>query len=84
VAEHAGPALATQPEVAVRWVDVEAWTAENSDVLVVETDDLRAWNRLFEALRDTPLFTEPFFRLDRLLVGAEDGYRDYEGSRSSH
>jgi len=83
VADHAAPALATQPDVAVRWIDVEAFTAESSDVLVVETDDLRAWNRLFEALRDTPIFTEPFFRLDRLIIGAEDGYRDFEERRSS-
>jgi len=80
VAEHAGPALAAYSEVTVRWIDVEAFTAESSDVLLCETDDLRAWNRFFEALRDTPIFAQPYFRLDRILIGAEEGYRDYEES----
>ncbi|MGR7026050.1 darcynin family protein [Geodermatophilus sp. URMC 62] len=72
------PVLAAHPAVRVRWVDVEAFSAESSDVLIAETDDLREWNRLVEALRDTCLFADPLFRLDRVLVGAEDGFRDYE------
>ena len=68
--------LAAHPAVRVRWVDVEAFSAESSDVLVAETDDLREWNRLVEGLRDTPLFATPLFRLDRVLVGIEEGFRD--------
>ena len=68
------------PEVRVRWVDVEAFTGECSDVLIAETSDLRVWNHLFEALRDTELFTVPYFRLERILTGIIDGHLDYEAS----
>ena len=79
VEREVAPVLAAHPAVRVRWVDVEAFSAESSDVLVAETDDLREWNRLVEALRDSPLFAVPLFRLDRVLVGIEEGFRDVTG-----
>lgn len=69
-----------QAAVRLRWVDTEAFTADCSDVLIVETPDLLAWNRLFEALRDTDLFTAPYFRLERVLTGIVNGYLDYEAA----
>lgn len=81
VGAEVAPTLAAHPAVQARWIDVEAFTADSSDVLLAETDDPREWNRLFEALRDTALFHVPYFRLDRILLGAEDGFRDYEDSR---
>jgi hypothetical protein len=74
------PVLGKHRDVRVRWVDVEAFTADCSDVLIADTVDPRAWNHLFEALRDSVLFTTPYFRLERLLTGVEDGYRDYENT----
>lgn len=74
------PALAASPEVRVRWVDAEAMTAQCSDVLLAETTDLRAWNHLWERLRDSALFAEPYFRLEAIVPGVEDGYRDYEAT----
>jgi hypothetical protein len=50
-----------------------------SAATVAETDDLRECNRLVEALRDTALFATPPFRLDRVLVGIEEGFRDVTG-----
>ena len=75
------PSLAAHPAITARWVDVEAFTADSSDILLVETDALRDWNHLFEALRDTSLFAVPYFRLDRILIGAQDGFRDYEATQ---
>jgi hypothetical protein len=83
VGQHAAPILAAYPAVSVRWIDLEALTADSSDLLLAETEDLRSWYHMIEALRDTPLFTVPYFRLDRLLVGIEDGYRDYEKAQGS-
>ena len=48
--------------------------------MIVDFVDLMAWNHLWESLRDTRLFAEPYFRLESLLVGIEDGYREYEAS----
>lgn len=70
------PVTQRYPEIRLRWVDVEAFNAECSDVLIAETAELRTWNRLFEALRDTALFAVPYFRLERILPGLQDGYRD--------
>ena len=61
----------------MRWLDAEAFTAECSDVLLAETADLAAWYHLFEMVRDTELFTTPYFRLERIVTGLEDGYRTY-------
>jgi chlorite dismutase len=80
VAEHIRPALDAFPAVRVRWIDAEGFTGTCSDVLMADTDDLRAWNHLFERLRDSPLFAVPYFRLDQIIVGAEDAYLDYESS----
>lgn len=80
VAEHVRPAIDAYPAVAVRWIDTEGFSADCSDVLMAETGDLRAWNHLFERLRDTPIFAVPYFHLDRLVVGAEDAYIDYENA----
>jgi hypothetical protein len=83
VADQVDPLLKAYPDVAVRWVDVESFTADCSDVLIAETADLRGWNHLFEALRDTAIFAVPYFTLERILAGIHDGYRDYEHSVSA-
>ena len=70
------PVLAGFPQIRVEWVDVEAFTGACSDVLIARTADLTAWNRLFERLRDTVLFSVPYFRVERILTGLTDGYRD--------
>lgn len=75
------PVFDEHRQVRLRWVDVEAFTADCSDVLIAETVEPRAWNHLFEALRDSALFTTPYFRLERILTGVEDGYRDYENTQ---
>ncbi|MEV4106827.1 darcynin family protein [Nonomuraea sp. NPDC049695] len=74
------PVLRAYQDVRVRWIDTESFTADCSDVLIAETSDLRIWNHLFEALRDSVLFATPYFRLERILTGIEDGYRDYESA----
>jgi hypothetical protein len=82
VAGHVRSAFDAYPTVAARWIDTEGFSADCSDVLMADTDDLRAWNHLFERLRDSPIFAVPYFRLDRLIVGAEDAYADYENART--
>ncbi|MEQ4716808.1 darcynin family protein [Nonomuraea sp. B19D2] len=74
------PVLSAHRDVQVRWIDTESFTADCSDLLIAETSELRTWNHLFEALRDSVLFATPYFRLERILTGIEDGYRDYEST----
>ncbi|ROO63156.1 darcynin-like uncharacterized protein [Micromonospora sp. Llam0] len=70
------PVLASAPEVDVHWIDVESFTASCSDVLLAQTPDLLSWNRLWERMRDTPMFTVPYFRVERILPGLVEGHRD--------
>lgn len=80
IAEQVGPALNDHPGCSVRWIDAEAMTAQCSDVVIVETRDLRAWNHLWERLRDSDLFAVPYFRTESIVMGIEDGYLDYEAT----
>ncbi len=78
IADHVQPLLEKHDAVQVRWFDAEAWAAAPSDVLVATTDDLTAWSDLFEGLRDSPLWSVPYFRVELVLPTVEDGFADYE------
>jgi len=78
VATEVEPATAAHPECSIRWIDAESMSALCSDVMLVETTDLRSWNHLWERLRDSSLFAEPYFELVSIVPGIEDGYVDYE------
>lgn len=78
IADRAAGEVRQHRDVRVRWLDAEAFTAECSDVLVAETADLAAWYHLVETLRDTELFTTPYFRLERIVAGIEDGHRAHD------
>lgn len=78
IATHVQPVLDAYPECDVRWIDTEALTAVCSDVMLIETADLDRWNHLWEALRDSPIFAVPYFRLEAIIPGIEDGYIAYE------
>lgn len=64
----------------MRWGDAEAMTARCSDMMLIETDDLREWHHLWERLRDSDLFAVPYARLEDITVGIEDEYLDYEAT----
>lgn len=78
IAEHVQPLLIKHDAVHVRWFDAEAWVVSPSDVLVAATYDLTAWSDLFEGLRDSPLWSVPYFRVELVLPTVEDGFADYE------
>jgi hypothetical protein len=74
-----GPILAAHAgQVTVRHLDMEAFTGRCSDVALFETADPQAFYFLMEELRDTALFTEPYFEVVDILLGLEDGYRTFE------
>lgn len=76
-AEHLQPLLA-DGRVRMRHFDAEAFTAECSDVLLLETDDPQRHYHFMEALRDSPLVTHPYFEILRIVPAIEDGYVAYE------
>ena len=80
IREQARPVFDAHKDCRVRWVDAEAMTASCSDVMLVETGDLTRWNHLWEAMRDTAIFTVPYFRVEAITPGIEDGYLAYEAT----
>ena len=69
--------------VQVRFFDAEAFTARCSDVAIFTTLDLKAYYFLMEQLRDTPLFTKPYFLLNDVIIGLENGYQAFEETQQS-
>lgn len=77
--EIIAPVLAKyNQQVQVRWLDAEAFNAACSDIALFETDDLRTYYFLMEELRDTEFFAKPYFRLEDITIGMEDGYLAFE------
>ncbi|MFF0464909.1 darcynin family protein [Streptomyces mexicanus] len=56
-----------------RFYDTEFYSARVTDVWVWEADDHDAYQRLVDALRETP-FWDRYFEVVDLLVGTENGY----------
>jgi hypothetical protein len=75
--ETVRPILARYPRVALRYYDAEAFTGVCTDMAVFETADLRAYQFLVDALRDTPFLGLPYFAVVDIVVAVEDGYRAY-------
>ncbi|MFE7741788.1 darcynin family protein [Nocardia sp. NPDC057455] len=71
-------ALADRPRTAMRFFDAEAFSARCSDIAVFTTTDLAEYYLVIERLRDSALFTTPYFRVEDLILAMEDGHRAAE------
>ena len=75
---HLGSALEKLPALSIRHFDTEAFSAECSDIMLVETSDLEQYHDFIEMLRDSPLVTAPYFEFVRIVPSIEDGFRSFE------
>lgn len=64
--------------VQVRFFDAEAFAARSSDFAIFTTLDLKAYFFLIEELRDTAMFTTPYFVVNEVILGRENGYQAFE------
>jgi hypothetical protein len=79
VAEELQPIFATYAErVRVRFLDAEAFTSRCSDVAIFETDDLQQYYFLMEEIRDSKIFTVPYFIFNDIIPCAEGGFVRFE------
>ena len=69
-------------QVSVRLFDVEAFSAKCSDIVVFETANLRQYCFLIDALRDSKMYTVPYFDVVDIIPAVEDGFLLYEASLS--
>lgn len=58
-----GPILAQHEQVTFKFYDVEAFSARCSDIAVFETNALDAYASLMDAIRDSKIFTVPYFHI---------------------
>jgi hypothetical protein len=79
---HVGTSLQTFSGLRLRYFDAEAFTADCSDLMMIETEDLTAYYDFIETLRDSPMFTVPYFRVVRIIPTIEDGFRQFEDRAS--
>ncbi|MCX3063680.1 darcynin family protein [Streptomyces beihaiensis] len=67
----------------VRHFDAEAFAADYSDFLFIETDDIDAYYFFIEALRDSEFIAQGWLRLHDISIGLQDGYKAYEADDAS-
>lgn len=72
------PILERYSTVNVRWYDAEAFNARTSDIAVFETTSLQQYYFVIDALRDSEIFSLPYFELIEIIPTIEDGYIKYE------
>lgn len=61
----------------VRHFDAEAFAADHSDFLVVETEDLDTYYYFVEKLRDSDIIANDWAKITEISIGIEDGYKEY-------
>jgi hypothetical protein len=64
--------------VQAKFYDAEAFDAEVSDFMVLNAADLKSYYFLMEELRETPLFAEEYIKIQKILIGLEDGHLEFE------
>lgn len=65
-------------QVQAKFYDAEAFDAEISDFMVLNTSDLKRYYFLMEELRETPLFADDYIKIRRILMGLEEGHLEFE------
>lgn len=75
------PILGRYPDVSFRYFDAECFTARYSDIMLFETENVDAYTFVIEALRDSSLFSVPYFDLVDIVPTIEEGFRRYEAQK---
>ncbi|NVK58395.1 MAG: Darcynin 1 [Alteromonadaceae bacterium] len=66
--------------VNIRLYDIEAFSTKCSDIAVYETENIQEYYFLIDALRDTKIYTVPYFEIVDIFPAIEDGFEEYEES----
>jgi hypothetical protein len=72
------PVVGKFPAVSLRYFDAEAFNARCTDVLMWETADPAQYNFMVDALRDTPMYSVPYFEIVDIIGAVEDSYAAYD------
>jgi hypothetical protein len=72
------PILGRHPAVKMRFFDTEFYSADISDVIVWETQNLAQYQSVIDDLRETK-FWGVYFEVVSILLGVENAYADHYG-----
>lgn len=67
-----------QEFIEIRLFDSESTHALHTDFMIIETTDLTQYYYFWEEVRDSEIYTIPYFKINDILIGQEDGFKDYE------
>lgn len=72
VSDHLEPVFLRHHDVVrARYFDLEAYSARPSDMMMLEFDEPGDHAQLVDELRNTPIFSKPYFVLEDLIVGEQ-------------
>jgi len=69
--------------VSLRYFDAEAFSGRCTDLALLSAMDLRACYKVIERLRDSPLFSVPYFEVVDIIPTLEDGFRAFEAEEAA-
>jgi len=70
-AQELTPLLTQYPDIALRFYDTEAFTTRCSDIAVFETKTILSFYALMDNIRDSKIFTVPYFEFVDILPAIE-------------
>ena len=80
VATNLNPLFGKYHQVGVRFYDAEAFSTRCSDIAVFETEDIQQYYFLMDGIRDSKIFTVPYFEFVEIIPAIEGGFAEYETS----
>ena len=70
-AKELAPLLAQYPHITLRFYDTEVFTTRCSDIAVFETDSITDFYALMDTIRDSRIFTVPYFEFVDIFPAIE-------------
>ena len=64
-------------KVAVSFFDSEYFHASISDFLILHTSELEGYKLFIELLRDTKVYSIPYFEIKDIIIGQENLFEDF-------
>lgn len=68
--------------ISIRLFDSEAFHAKHSDFIMLEVTDLKDYYYFIEHLRDSKVYTVPYFEINDIVMGQENGFQQFEKDES--
>lgn len=68
----------TKPSLSVRFFDSEYFHSKVSDFLIVSTTDLDEYKLLIELLRDSAIYSVPYFTVQDIVIGQENLFERFD------